>query len=324
MIPCFLGIDTSNYTTSLALVDTHGQVLFDKRIVLTVKPGEIGLRQSDAFYQHVMNLPGLFFDLPKTCLESVVSIGVSTRPRNVEGSYMPVFNAGLQFAKVIAKSLDRPLYEYAHQDGHVMAALSPETDVLGQKILNLHISGGTTELFLSQWSETHQYFATDIIGGTKDISIGQLIDRIGVHLGFQFPCGSPMEAFVAHHKDMPLSSTKVLPLKLQDGYFNLSGIENKAKQLITGGTSSEELILMLFSELGDMLYKLLDQAIVKESPDLLVLAGGVMSNYWIRQKLQVLESKHPHVRFIMTPGALCTDNAVGIAKMAMRRINAVK
>lgn len=319
MNTCYLGIDTSNYTTSIAVVDQNGHVLFDKRIVLTVKPGEIGLRQSDAFYQHVMNLPGIFFELPQDLIQAIAAIGVSCRPRNVEGSYMPVFNAGVQFAKVIAKSLDRPMYYYAHQDGHVMAALEPDLEVKHKKLLNLHVSGGTTELFTSEWSDIHHYFETRIIGGSKDLSIGQLIDRIGVYLNFPFPSGPSMEKYLMDHAPMLQLEKKYLPLKLEQGFFNLSGIENKIKQLHEKGTHQDILMLSLFKELGDMLYKLLHQAIQTEKPDCLILAGGVMSNHWIRQALARLSTDYPKLHFIMTPTELCTDNAVGIAKMASRR-----
>lgn len=319
MEPCFLGIDTSNYTTSVALVDVQGNVLFDKRIVLTVKPGEIGLRQSDAFYQHVMNLPGIFFDLPSESLKSIKGIGVSTRPRNVEGSYMPVFNAGHQFAKVIGKSLDCPIYEYAHQDGHVMAALDLKHEIQNQKILNLHISGGTTEIFNSRWSMDKFYFDTEIIGGTKDISIGQLIDRLGVYMGYPFPCGNHMEKAVEHLKTSAINHSKILPLKSTDGWFNLSGIENKGKQLLAEGMSKEAFLVLLFNELGAFLLKLLKTAIEKEKPDCLILAGGVMSNFWIREQLRSLLDLYPTLEIQMTPAKLCTDNAVGIAKMLLRR-----
>lgn len=315
----FLGIDTSNYTTSMALVDVTGKVLFDKRIVLTVKPGEIGLRQSDAFYQHVMNLPGIFFDLPSDAIKSIQAIGVSTRPRNVEGSYMPVFNAGLQFAKVIGKSLDRPIFEYAHQDGHVMAALDLFHEVRDRKILNVHISGGTTEIFNSRWSVEKSYFETEIIGGSKDISIGQLVDRLGVYMGFPFPCGSHVEKAVEHLKDKELKASKILPLKADQGWFNLSGIENKGKQLLTEGMSKEDFSVLLFNEMGEFLYRLLREIIEKERPDCLILAGGVMSNFWIRQKLQKLFEIYPTLEILMTPSELCTDNAVGIAKMLLRK-----
>ena len=52
-----LGIDTSNYKTSLAVVDKTGEVLFNYQKFLDVKPGEKGLRQSEAFFQHVQKLP---------------------------------------------------------------------------------------------------------------------------------------------------------------------------------------------------------------------------------------------------------------------------
>ena len=109
-----------------------------------------------------------------------------------------------------------------------------------------------------------------------------------------------------------------MPLKIEEGYFNLSGIENKIKQLLSNGLAPEEMIYILFSELGRMLHKLLKAAILKEQPDLLILAGGVMSNHWIREQLEKLSEDFPDITFILTPTTLCTDNAVGTAKMALK------
>ena len=51
----FLGVDTSNYTTSVSCVSTEG-IVFERRTMLSVPLGERGLRQSDAVFQHVRNL----------------------------------------------------------------------------------------------------------------------------------------------------------------------------------------------------------------------------------------------------------------------------
>lgn len=318
MNPCFLGIDTSNYTTSLAVVDAKGELLFDKRILLSVKPGELGLRQSDAFYQHVMNLPGLFFDVPQDLVQQIKGIAVSVRPRNAESSYMPVFNAGHQFAKVIGKSLGIEPHTCSHQDGHVMAGFSDFHTLSTTQYLNLHISGGTTELFTSEWNEQSSLFDTKVVGGTKDLALGQLVDRIGVYSNLSFPAGAYMEALV---KDaMPLAHQKAykLPLKPSDGYwFNLSGVENKLKQWLDQGVPKEQIYFELFTQVGQLLYEILKSALNDVKPGGLNLAGGVMSNVWIRESLEKLQTEFPNMTFNFVSPKLCTDNAVGIAKIAL-------
>ena len=47
-----LGLDTSNYRTSLAVISLDGKILFQSRELLPVARGERGLRQSDAVYLH--------------------------------------------------------------------------------------------------------------------------------------------------------------------------------------------------------------------------------------------------------------------------------
>ena len=111
-----LGIDTSNYTTSLALVD-HRKIISDKRKLLTVKEGERGLRQQEALFQHVSDLPVLFSELMEDIGDrKIEAVACSVRPRPVDGSYMPVFMAGKSFAEVIASALKIPVYEFSHQE----------------------------------------------------------------------------------------------------------------------------------------------------------------------------------------------------------------
>ena len=119
-----LGIDTSNYTTSVALLTTEGEPVANLRRLLTVKEGERGLRQSDALFAHTKNLPELMREAEKyLCGRRPLALGVSTRPRNVDGSYMPCFLAGVSIAEGISAMLGAPLFKFSHQCGHVMAGL---------------------------------------------------------------------------------------------------------------------------------------------------------------------------------------------------------
>ena len=186
-----LGIDTSCYTTSVA-VKCGEQMLHIKKM-LDVKEGECGLRQSDALFQHIKNLPALFDDL-KTNINlkefDHITVAVSAKPRTVEGSYMPVFLAGQSFARTVADVLGAKYIETSHQDGHIMAAIysCKNYSICDEAFLTYHLSGGTTELLLVR--KNGNSFECEIVGGTRDLPAGQFIDRIGVKLGMQFPCGN--------------------------------------------------------------------------------------------------------------------------------------
>ena len=189
-----LGIDTSNYTTSVALMYEDGELIANIKRPLPVSEGERGLRQSEAVFAHVKNMPSAMEEV-RECLggKSPSAVGVSARPRNVDGSYMPCFLSGVAVAEGIASSLGVPLYRFSHQCGHVMAALysSSSEELMKDEFAAFHVSGGTTELLIVKGGESG--FDARLVGGTKDLNAGQIIDRIGVFLGMPFPAGPHLE-----------------------------------------------------------------------------------------------------------------------------------
>ena len=169
-----IGIDTSNYTTSLAVLTLDGELLANIKFPLKVKEGERGLRQSDAVFSHVKNIPEAMELLKEYTLgNEVVAVGVSKRPRNIDGSYMPCFLAGVAAAKSISAALGVPLYEFSHQCGHIMAAIysSGRTDLLEGEFCAFHVSGGTTEMLSVKASD--EGFAAELVGGTRPFFLGR-------------------------------------------------------------------------------------------------------------------------------------------------------
>ena len=193
---CFVGFDTSNYTTSVAVADGAGRVIANIKRPLPVKAGECGLRQSDAVFAHVRNLPDAVEELREAVRgRRVIGVGCSTRPRSVEGSYMPCFLAGRAAAGSFSSAVDAPLFEVSHQDGHLMAALYSSgagEAVAASPFLAFHVSGGTTEVLYVRPKD--EVFSAERIGGSADLNAGQCVDRIGVMLGLSFPCGRELEA----------------------------------------------------------------------------------------------------------------------------------
>ena len=299
-----IGIDTSNYTTSLAAADQDGRIISDRRKLLTVKPGERGLRQQEAFFQHVANIPSLFDELITDIGDCKVDgISCSTRPRPVEGSYMPVFSAGESFARVLAGAYVCPLHTYSHQEGHVAAA-SHGTPLEGaDDFVFFHLSGGTTEAVMLPEYE--------MVGKTLDISFGQLIDRAGVALGMDFPCGREMDGLAMSAG--PDDAISLPVIKVKDGTVNLSGIESACQRYIGQDETVDKASFSgeLFSLIADALKKMTVQIKEKTGMSRFLFAGGVSSSQYISRKLQ--ESLPDDIEIYFGKPELCRDNAVGTA-----------
>ena len=305
-----LGLDTSNYTTSAAVFD--GQDGLNASRLLTVKEGELGLRQSEALFQHVQRLPGQVEKLAQSgLLRDIRAVGASTRPRAVEGSYMPCFLAGTSQGQSMAYLLGVPFFAVSHQQGHLAAAAwsAGHLELMDRPFLAWHLSGGTTEL-LRVWPDGVNVQA-EILGGTSDISAGQLIDRAGVMLGLQFPAGKALDQLYDSGSDC-----KPYPVKLNGLTFSLSGMENKVRQLYEKGASAGEVARFVLDLVADVVLRT-TQAARKEYPGLPVLcSGGVASNRRLRQ---VMESG---CGALFSQPQYSTDNAMGVAILTQRLLEA--
>lgn len=312
---CVLGIDTSNYKTSVAVIDADGNIVCDHRQLLKVKQGERGLRQSDALFQHVKNLP----ELIKKCFEEVdpsriMAVAYSDKPRPVEGSYMPVFLAGTGMAESISAALNVPCFSFSHQEGHIEAIRFGTPLTKENELLCYHLSGGTCELLKVTGDEI------EIIGGSKDISFGQVIDRVGVKLGMQFPAGEYMDASALEAGHVTNHLKKIA----SDGlYFNLSGIETQANRaadkFIENGEDTSPLIREVMDRLAKLLIEITEKASNETSITNVVFTGGVASSVYISSILKKhFEDSKINIEF--GDQSLSQDNAVGIALLGGRKI----
>lgn len=296
----YLGIDTSNYTTSIAWFDgTSGE---NCSRLLDVKSGELGLRQSDALFSHVKKLPQLTQCLAGTAdLRALKAIGVSTRPRAVEGSYMPCFLAGQMLAHCLGSVLQIPVYEFSHQQGHIAASLwsSNHMELMEEPHLAWHLSGGTTELLLVE-PDNRNVSATQI-GGTTDISAGQLIDRTGNLLGLPFPAGKALDML-----SLESDCLETYRVKVSQCSFSLSGMENKVKAMYTSGRSPADIARFCLHCICGAVEKATRNA-QKEYPNLpVVFSGGVASNTLLRHTFS-------GEQYLFCPPQFSTDNAMGTA-----------
>lgn len=234
-----LGIDTSNYKTSAALTAEDGTILCDRRRFLDVPENERGLRQQNALFQHVVHLPELLEQIFREAAvepSQLLAVSVSTRPRPVEGSYMPVFLAGEGAARSIAAALRVPLIRVSHQEGHIRAAAAGcGLDRLPERMISFHFSGGTTEAVLIDQTKKNRQDPSWYrkVGGTEDLAAGQVLDRIGVQMGFPFPCGQYLDqiAMKADAQDIPQTELfRLSSVRCRDGYVNFSGLETDCRR----------------------------------------------------------------------------------------------
>lgn len=302
-----LGFDTSNYTTSIAFFGDGGAMNCSQ--LLPVRSGELGLRQSDAVFHHVKSLPELssrlFSNLDKADIHVV---GVSTRPRAVEGSYMPCFLVGKAHAESISQLLKVPLFTCSHQQGHVAAALwsAGRMDLIDAPHLAWHLSGGTTELLLVE-PEGCSVKCTKI-GGTTDISAGQLIDRTGVMLGLQFPAGKQLDILSATAQNKDTFCAKCTEMS-----FSLSGAQNKVEKYYRDNPDSAEVAGYVLRCICATILKATVNAL-RAYPGLpIVFSGGVASNAMLRESLMEISP-------IFAKPEFSTDNAMGVAILADRSL----
>ena len=305
-----LGLDTSCYTTSAALAGEEG-LIGQKRRLLTVEAGERGLQQSQGLFQHVVRLGGLVEELMREHPEAHVrAVCASTRPRDVEGSYMPVFTVGEGHGRAVAAALHVPFFETSHQQGHVRAA-RVDSGLTGGDFLALHLSGGTTELLHAQGERL------TLLGGSNDLHAGQFVDRVGVALGLVFPCGPALEALARRG-----TAHSLLPIWVKGLECSFSGSESAAQRLIASSSlSPEDMAAEVYSCLARTLARLFENARQATRQRRVLLSGGVASSLLLRELLpdRLHRLKSPMKLYWGRP-ELSGDNACGVALIGVERL----
>lgn len=289
----FLGIDTSNYTSSIAVADDNA-IIMNEKLILEVDKGKKGLRQNDAVFAHVKNLPVL---AERIGVLKINAIGYSAYPRDIENSYMPCFETGVSFARCLASLYGIPSFPFSHQAGHIAAAIySADADIIKKTpFLAFHVSGGTTELLYIKEGKIN------LVGQTLDLNAGQVIDRTGIMLGLQFPCGAALEKLA---ENITLRKPKICVHGLD---CNLSGVENQVTEMINNGHTPGETAAYTIEVIKLTIDKMTKNALDRFGPIPVLYAGGVMSNRIIREYI-----KSKYNAYFAAPEYSC-DNAAGIA-----------
>lgn len=314
-----LGVDTSNYMTSICLVDLEsGYIVQERRQLLKVEKGKKGLQQSAALFQHLQNLPTIMEKFDWTRFD-LAAIGVSSQPRPQEKSYMPVFKAGEGFARSWAAMFGVSLYLTSHQEGHLAAGEGtavhfPKPD----SFLAIHLSGGTSELLKVERHESG--YNIKKLGGTRDVHAGQFVDRVGVALGLPFPSGPELELLANQAQGMESFS---LPSSVQQYDFSFAGPETAAQRAIAVGNVPKEVLARSVEQcIVNTLEKVIRLAIQNEAIQDVLIVGGVAANRYIRERLrQRLEHPAVKARLYFANPSYSGDNAFGVALLARQQLN---
>lgn len=304
-MPEFLGIDTSNYTTSVAVYDSDENRIYQSKKLLPVKEGQLGLRQSDAVFHHTKQLPEMTEKLFSEHLPNrLEAVSVSVRPRNVDGSYMPCFLCGEGLARSLSAVQRIPLYRTSHQIGHILAGLysADSLHLVNERFIAFHVSGGTTDCLLCEPDKSDILKITEV-GTSLDLKAGQAVDRVGLMLGLKFPCGIELEK-LADNSDRDFKIKAVL--KGTD--CCLSGLENKCRKMLDYGESPQKIAEYCLDFIAETVISMTEKAIGIYGNLPLVFAGGVMSDRIIRRKIISRFGKS----LFAEPEFSC-DNATGVA-----------
>lgn len=309
-----IGFDTSCYTTSIAAISLDKEVILNEKILLKVKKESKGLRQSEAVFQHVNNLGELGKSINKTLKEyNVVGVCASSKPRPLDNSYMPVFNVGCNFARLISSINNCSYFETSHQENHIEASLLNNNLKNKERFLAVHMSGGTTEILLV--NKKLDGYNIDIVGSSLDISFGQLIDRIGVNLGYNFPCGRYIDE---NAMKCNLKIKEGLKTSVKEGYMNLSGIENQINKVLND-YPKEYTCKLLLDTLVRCMYKSLAYICREYEINEVLFAGGVSASKYISKELRN-KFKRDEVTIYFTESQYATDNALGCAIIGLNQI----
>lgn len=312
-----VGFDTSNYTTSAAVCTLEGEIVANIKRPLPVGEGACGLRQSDAVFAHVKNLPSVCEELRETLRGGqAVAVGVSKSPRQAQDSYMPCFLTGVAAAESFAAAIDAPLYTFSHQDGHIRAAVyssgAEEMLMKSEAFAAFHVSGGTTEIL--HVVPSPDGFTVTLTGETVDLNMGQLIDRTGVMMGLPFPCGRELEQLAAQYEgEIPQIKTCV-----RDCRCNLSGLQNLAEKLWKESGDARLVSAYVLRSAAKTLQKMTAQLDEKHPNLPIVYAGGVMSNRYLQSVL----AKRKNTYF--AEPMFSADNAAGIALLCADQVRRLR
>lgn len=309
-----IGIDTSNYRTSVSAVTIDGIIVLNDRKLLPVSHGDRGLRQSDAVFSHIRQLQSVGNPLREIASRHrIAAVAASVSPADGAESYMPVFQAGKTIAMLLASSLNVPFFPTTHQRGHLAAAAAGTLIQDLDDYLAMHLSGGTTDLLCVHGDHIRR------IGYGMDLHAGQLVDRAGVSMGLDFPSGPQLENLAAEGEEHSLLGCS---MEADDLNCHLSGAEAQIRRwILEGNMSRENIAREIYSLLSRTFARMAYAGFRTTGFRNLLVTGGIASSPLFRKMFSDRISKlRCPVNPVFGKPEFSGDNAVGVALIGIHKL----
>ena len=306
-----LGIETSCDDTAVSIVNSDGEVLFNKiqgQNAIHNKFGgivpELASRNHGAFL-----LPLIEEALKTIPLSQIDTIAFTNRP-GLLGSLLVGFLTG----KTLGLFWQKPAVGINHIEGHIFSPFlwqNKHKNKLSFPFLALIVSGSHTHLY-----KVKDFGQSVLLGATLDDAAGEALDKFGKMLGFSWPGGPQIDLWAAKNPSSNFSYfSKIQTSELS---FSFSGIKSAGRRLLESKSSQwiqthlPELCSSYQKIVINHLMEKLDSALNFHPCKRLIVAGGVSANSLFRSRLKQWSLQN-QVECLLPEKSYCTDNAAMIA-----------
>jgi N6-L-threonylcarbamoyladenine synthase len=269
-----LGIESTAHTFG-ASVATEEKLLSDVRDVYKAPEGA-GIHPLEASRHHASIAASVVSGAIEEAGVSVADIDAIAYAKGP--GLGPCLRVGAVVARTLALSIERPLVPVNHAIGHIELGCHLTA---AEEPLVLLISGGHTMVIAysaGMWR---------VLGETLDLTLGQLLDQLGRHVGFSSPCGPRIEVAASRSKKYVR-----LPYTIKGNDVSYSGLLTAAKRLIDSGVEFEDVAYSVQETAFAMTVEVTERALAFTDKDEMMVVGGVAANKRLAEMLSLMVGRH--------------------------------
>lgn len=307
MTDLILGIETSCDDTSVALVSRDGTVLAcETRAQYSVHAAYGGVFPELASRAHLEAILPVVQEVLQRIdgdISRICAIGV-TRGPGLIGSLL----VGVNTAQALGAAWGKPVIGVNHLRGHLRSpALDGQSELFPAVLLLA--SGGHT--LVAHQAAPGQI---EVLGSTRDDSIGESYDKVARMLGLGMPGGPAIDALAAQGE---ARYRLPRPMKNEGYEFSFSGLKSSVARLLEREPEAApaDVAASFVAACLDVIRAKLDRAIEARAPRSVVVVGGVSASAQLRDMITELAAHHG-IAASLPPRAWATDNAAMIALAA--------
>lgn len=304
-----LGIESSCDETACAIVE-DGRKVLSNVIATSLEEHKLygGVVPEIASRRHAESISSVVKEALEQAdcrLDDIDAIAVTYAPGLI-GALL----VGVNFAKGLALSADKPLVPVHHLRGHI--ASNYISSDIEPPFLCLVVSGGHSHIVA-----VNSYTDFEIIGKTRDDAAGEALDKAGRTMGLEYPGGVSIDK-ISRQGD---ENAYKFPHPRVNGCpydFSFSGLKTAVINTVHNAQQKGEdinipsLAASFQKSVVDCLMNNVEKVIVEKKFKKLVIAGGVSANSKLREEAKRLCDKRG-VTLYLPELKYCGDNAAMIA-----------